>query len=806
MRLSPWRTIRLPSLAAGIAITVALPQGQDLADVFAASCDSPVVDLAGLFGDGLADVEAAAERLAGAGVTVRVRTLDAIGSMPALVQLEDSITARCASWSDNTGRNRRGDIVAVFLTGDRFLDIVWGARFDGALTTRADGIRTREMVPDLAAGDYAAGVAAGLNGIRRVIDAERAPPPALPVAVTPAMTPVQSPPNPWPLRMLLVLLAVAVAAGLTVYLTTRARTLRLRRAARQEALATAQAVHERVIGASTALPELEQRVESTLRLLDQPDAAEFRRTLDEAKRLYRMATAGIADLGVPASDPEREDLGVDEYATIQRRFESVLEHLQSLQHLLDEATERHDEVGALIREAPDRIAAHESASAGAERRIAAIAAQGYRVDEAVIELEAVRSKLRESRGLVDANRHGRRLGDTLDAAGRDVAGAIAAAERLPLRQDAIETGSDALGARAAGLHDLFDQGSAAYDRMSAEFSPSALEPVVGNVVEADKRLVAVKSALAEAREAATMQTQDWSRGESSLERARAWIAEAESCLRSVLALERNIAEAETAIDSEIESAATDVARTMEFIRTFDSDVPEALERELNEGAALLDQARVARALDRPDILAVARSVRTAHEHTDRILESARSAHETAERLRASVQSALRGAAVAISTAAEYIEDHGGDIGRQPREMVAEASAIFEAARRQLENAAQAEDFDVEAHHATIADTVRAQERADEAYRKARASFLRAEDLRDAEQQALLRQHQQARQATFMSSSLSAGGSRGFGGWGSGGGGRSSGSFGGGGRSGGSFGGGGRSGGSFGGGGRSGGRF
>jgi len=151
MRLSPWRTIRLPSLAAGIAITVALPQGQDLADVFAASCDSPVVDLAGLFGDGLADVEAAAERLAGAGVTVRVRTLDAIGSMPALVQLEDSITARCASWSDNTGRNRRGDIVAVFLTGDRFLDIVWGARFDGALTTRADGIRTREMVPDLAA-------------------------------------------------------------------------------------------------------------------------------------------------------------------------------------------------------------------------------------------------------------------------------------------------------------------------------------------------------------------------------------------------------------------------------------------------------------------------------------------------------------------------------------------------------------------------------------------------------------------------------------------------------------------------------
>jgi hypothetical protein len=298
-----------------------------------------------------------------------------------------------------------------------------------------------------------------------------------------------------------------------------------------------------------------------------------------------------------------------------------------------------------------------------------------------------------------------------------------------------------------------------------------------------------------------MHTQEWSRGEASLERARAWTEQADSCLRSVMALERNITETEAVVDSEIASAESDIARTTEFIRTFDQDVPEDLERELHEATARLDQARSDRRLTRPDILAVARAVRTAHEHTDRILDSARSARETAVRLRENVQSAFLTASAAISTASEYIEDHSSDVGRQARTLVEEAAATLAAAKLRLDATAGSEDFEPEPWRLAVAEMERAGQRADEAYRIARAEFLEAESRRDAERQAalLLLQQQQLRQQASDPSFATRGASShsSFGSWGSGGtsfGGRSGGSFGGGGRSGGSFGG--RSGGKF----------
>jgi ABC-type transporter Mla subunit MlaD len=339
--------------------------------------------------------------------------------------------------------------------------------------------------------------------------------------------------------------------------------------------------------------------------------------------------------------------------------------------------------------------------------------------------------------------------------------------------------------------------------MSAAYAGSALEPVTGNVAEAGKRLAAIRTAIAEARDAAGMETQEWSRGESSLERARAWTDEAESCLRSVLALERNITESEAAIDTEISAADSDIARTKEYIRTFDADVPEELERELHEATALLEQAKSERMQEKPDILSAARSVRSAHDHADRILASARSARETAERLRASAQSAFRSAAAAISTAAEYIEDHSADIGGKAHELVAEADHVLSGAGRRVDDAAGAEDFDAAAFGNAVGEAERAEELANEAYRIARAEFLEAESRREEQRRAALlllqqQQQQQQRRSSILSSSTSSS-QNSFGSWGSGGS-----SFGG--RSGGSFGGGGRSGGSSGGGGRSGGRF
>jgi uncharacterized membrane protein YgcG len=208
-------------------------------------------------------------------VTVRVRTVTEVGSLNALRDLEDAVVRRCASWSDATGQFRRGDMVAVFLTGDRYLDIVWGLRFDEALRTRADGIRTRDMAPDLAAGDYAAGISAGLDAILGAIGAGRSTPSPvtpLPVTTPPIAPAVQAPPSAWPMLILVIALVLAAAAGVIVVVRKRAKERRLRRAAWQEALATAQAENERVIGASTTLPALEQRVASTLRLLDEQDA------------------------------------------------------------------------------------------------------------------------------------------------------------------------------------------------------------------------------------------------------------------------------------------------------------------------------------------------------------------------------------------------------------------------------------------------------------------------------------------------------------------------------------------------------
>jgi uncharacterized protein len=152
-------------------------------------CTNRVFDEAGLMGQRRDLVLTTADAAARVGADVHVWMLDRIpgGDIDAW---EASLEAECAEW--RAGGRRKPDLLVVAVAvGDRKTGVYYGERWNQALDHQWRQIQTDFMNPLFKAGDYPAGLAAGMGALAAAIAGQ--PPPAAPATPGDSQSPSHSP-------------------------------------------------------------------------------------------------------------------------------------------------------------------------------------------------------------------------------------------------------------------------------------------------------------------------------------------------------------------------------------------------------------------------------------------------------------------------------------------------------------------------------------------------------------------------------------------------------------------------------------
>jgi len=289
-----------------------------------------------------------------------------------------------------------------------------------------------------------------------------------------------------------------------------------------------------------------------------------------------------------------------------------------------------------------------------------------------------------------------------------------------------------------------DPAQQCFERISSSYVESSWEAVAGNGTEAIKRIEGAQALLDEASEEATIAHQQWGDALDKAQQANILLDEAESVLRSIIALETSLAAAKQQAPAELQAADDDITKALLYIDAHKADVDADLKDDLRKAENTLSDAREEFAKVEPNYPKVVKLALAANAHADKVYAMAADEYEAAERLRRQAVSSLQSARSSVSQASEYIEDHRHDVGGDAERRLNDAEQALSTAQaanepnRVIQHARQAERY------------------ADEAYEKARRDFRDAEDERDRER----RRRQAAASASSFGSSSSWGSSGG----------------------------------------------
>lgn len=771
------------------------------APAYAQDCNTMVVDEAGRLGPaGVATVQAAGERLTNAGADVRVRVIPRASDYGNLDQYMARMQSQCASWRAADG-GRKNNLLVVLLAMDRQSGVFFGEQYRSALDGRTAGIRTNSMNPRFRDGDFAGGLAAGLDASGRLIAAAAAPPPVQ-TAPGPAAPPVVVHEQPTDFSGLWSVMGWGlglVALGLLIYgivLFTRSRAKR--RAAQQKAQAKRGACANRISELDQPIQLLAARLSKAAKAVSEEDIKPMRDELDGIKALADRTTGQFADLQGAANNPDRNGLSEDEYDGMTAEFQQVLDGLDSVATKRDALERKLQDLQAQIDAAKPAIEALDAAIKASAASVAQVQDQGFKTDaEEAVLAEAMKS-------LDDANVAfgAKRFGAVKTACAKGAAKAKEAssqADGLPKRKAAIDGAVLALKQRLPDVQAAIQTGRGVYEDISSTYAEGCWSSIRGNGTEAVKRLEAATKASVEAAVASAMDRQEWQKAETIIGQANAWLDEASSFMRSLTSLKATLEAAKRDAQTEIDAAQKDIDAARTYEQQHDADIRDSYKKEIADDQRLLDEAKEELKKAKPDYVLVVKKAKQANATADRILSECQGEHEGEDRKRRLAESEQRDAVAAVSRAKEYIEDHRSDVKSGAKDKLKAAQATLQQAE-----ATTATRGSEELRRQSLAKRVellqQAHKEADEAYKKAKKNVSDAEDEREAERAAA-----RARASSYSSGSSSSGsdaftggliggiiggsisgggsssgssGGGGFGGWGSSGGGGDSGGWGG----------------------------
>jgi uncharacterized membrane protein YgcG len=604
-----------------------------------------VIDAANLFENHLEEVETAANELKALGADVRVRTILTYGGAGSLDEYELQLEKISPSWTGQNG-NIKSDLM-VFLVSyqERETGLYFGNDWESLLGSRWESIVEDTVNPRFSAGDFAGGTVKGLEEIQRLIRQSQ-------------QTPEGNQPSTntqWWIVPVTILVIIGLIIGVVLLLYLRNTRAKIS-AARQKAILAKQGAAAGINELLEVVKMLEIKVNVTAAKITTAEAVPLQQGVIKAKTLVDRSSEAYSNLAHSAGDPENPKLREVELGTIETEYKKILDDLSTSR---DSVKEVETEV-TVVQEAVDSFGGE---AEKIESEISTIISKqdelvkaGYRTNTLAELIQIVRNTLAQARTMVSEKRileGSRKLAlskEQLDNAARE-------AEEIPKRKKTTEEAITQLASRIEQVKITIENGIDNFKRVAVNYSDTAWEPIRGNGTEAENRVTWTIEALADAKELAASEVQEWQKAAELVESGNKWLSEAQSLIDSISILEANLIRARQDIPGEINAAQADITKAWEYIKRYDDDIREILEDELKAAEDNNNLAKEELNKSRPDYLAACKLAKEANEAADRILLQARNEHEAAERLRNQVVSTARDASVRVSITRKYIEDH-----------------------------------------------------------------------------------------------------------------------------------------------------
>ena len=712
-------------LFAAIAVCFGILIGLPSASAMAVDTGSEIVlDEAQILGNQIGDIEAAAKKLESIGADVRVRTFTDFGNAGTLDAFIEQYQKQYSSWLGANGERKNNLLIFAVSMKESKLGIFYGDQWMNALEYTGEGLRiSSDLIgPKFTGGNFVDGFLDGMNETYRVLNDYLHP---SATTGTDSSSPVVIQKEPTDLSGLWIFLYCVAGAIFMViaFFVVRAIGRRLveRREERQEAEATRQRALRARDAATLILSELSDPNRQAVRkakvekysTLSESVESRLQEALNVVIKHLDDAQTGMASAVSASAVADDKNLSEDVYVQMADRYEEVLSAARTAQkadQLIDGIA---NEIEADLKQIPGSIAKMRQRLAKLDKAVAVQKKDGIRVDmteDYVLKISKQLDKANQGKGDLATVK-------LLASLNSDCAVVEADLAKLEQSRKQVSEAIPKLQKRADLVRTQVESAKTVFDRIAAGYAESSWESVRGNVTEAQKRIMSAESLIQAATTQSSVDKQNWKEAVESVEQASLALDEAESYLRSIVALEGNLKQAKLNAPGEVSTAQADIDKARQYIAEYDEDIQDELETGLKEASANLEAAKQELQKSQPDYLLVVRLASQANTSADRIFEEAVDEHETAQRTKRQAASMLAQAKSAVSKAEEFIEDHQSDVGF-------DAESDLETAQRALQQALNCVAVAEILRYAT-----QAYETADDAYGSAKSDFESAENSR-----------------------------------------------------------------------------
>ncbi|MBP6860336.1 MAG: TPM domain-containing protein [Candidatus Pacebacteria bacterium] len=657
------------------------------------NCDALVADEANLFGSGLSEVTAAAEKVANLGADVRVRTIPNLNGSPTLDRYVRAVKDQCPSWQDTSRGVKNNLVLLIISVEERKKGLFFGSLWNPALSAgKSEAIMEREMSPRLRDGDMVGAYTKTLQAVATALDAQLNPKPVEP------SKPVDFS-GLWSVLMWIVILVATgglALFGWRVFESWRERAEKLS-AAKGRARSAKAACSTAINAIDEEIAPLAALIASVKSRSSAEDVSSLETELNNITREVDTLRAEFGQLaGHSTNNPDEPERTALECEQIAEKYENLAKGLAGLGGRASGIKSGANEIDRVIKTAAAGVARTESVLAESRKTVELVTAKGLRAEVAVEKIGRADALMKDASGTLGA----RRFGDAIELMRQATAlarEAVADAQALPAQQLALTARADRIDARIRETQTRIASARAIYQSMEAEFVVSSLAPVAGNGTEAGKRLEGATRGLEKATASLSMEKQNWAGADEQLAKAERRLEEAAQLLSSIETLAADLADAKAKAPEEIALADADIGAASLYLRDHASDVDlDALERELKEAHRKLVEAKEEAEKSQPEYLKVVKLALSANRQADRVRASAGDAVELVARMRRNLKSTLEEAERSIRAADSYIAIHEQDV-------LDDARLGLASARKKLEMARRSSDLADALKHAKAAD-------------------------------------------------------------------------------------------------------
>lgn len=677
------------------------------------SCDQPVIDTASVFGDRLAQVQAATAELSQSGAQIRVRTVASYAPASSLDDYAQQLEQSCSSWRTDDGKRQPNLVVLLLARDDRRTGVYYGAQWNAALDERWTSIQTEAINPRFKSGDFAGGFVAGLQALGEAQAATSGQPAA---DGTTTADPGSIGAGLGSCMASLAVVGMLISGGFG--LRRRRKAQQQLAAARQRADEAKRAVVTPIVAMPQQLADFKLRIELLGKQIAAADAAPLTATLATVQQLHEQTLLTFDRIGEFDPEQTKARLSITEYDALAQQYQQMLPQTEQMTSSASQLQDQIQRIEQTIEQMPQILRQGQTALEQARMEVAAIGATGFKVNVQQALLDQASAALAEARQAVTDKRF-IRASEHAAQAQTLITAAVEQAQALPALSQQLNADLERLAQRSTQAARLIPAGHETFRTISASYHPASWESIKQNGSTAERLYASSQQALTTARPAATMDRQEWTLAQEQVAQASAALQQIETLIDAIMARKTELEAAQADAPGLIATAHDERQVIEDELSQYRDDVPEQVWHSLRAAASDLATAERVLTEQQPNYLEVVELATRARTTTQAALQAARSAYQAAEEQRRQVKAALERAEHTIATADNYIASAQAKISSA-------AKLDLKQARTQLSKAQRSDDLVAQLEYAT-----KAQAEADSAYARAQGDVADAEEKRRA---------------------------------------------------------------------------